>query len=249
MVLPRLTPQEEAQVDRILRLWEQRSAGIKTFECSFVRREWDPVFGPANAPRFVDIGAIKYAAPDKGEYVVEKALQDGKPVGIEPERAEHWICDGKSIFEYNTIKKQVIERRLPPELQGKAISDGPLPFLFGAKAESLKQRYVIRITTPPNMQGQQTWLEAFPRFRANAADFRRAELILTNQDMTPFALQLEEPNGKKRTSYRFYEIVTNDPLRFFKLSPFQPTTPFGWKRVLDEPRTVQSGRVPPPARR
>jgi TIGR03009 family protein len=253
--LPRLTPQEEAQVDRILNVWQQRSAGVKTFECSFKRWEYDPVFprpdpdAPRDAPTFEEIGTIKYAAPDKGMFRVDKSVENGKIVAIAPGRAEHWICDGTSIYQYDQIKKQVIEQRLPPELQGKAIADGPLPFLFGAKAQSLKQRYVIRITTPAEVQGQQTWLEAFPRFQADAANFRRAELILTNQNMTPFALHLVEPNGKKRTSYQFYEIVTNDPLRFFKGDPFRPTTPLGWKRILDEPRAAQGGRVPPPARK
>ena len=64
------------------------------------------------------------------------------------------------------------ESPLPKELQGKDIVDGPLPFLFGAKAEKLKQRYYLRIITPPDVQGQ-VWLEAWPRFLADARNFQR----------------------------------------------------------------------------
>ena len=51
---------------------------------------------------------------------------------------EHWVCDGKSVFEYRHDQKQLVERPIPPQLQGKAIVDGPLPFLFGAEAAKLK---------------------------------------------------------------------------------------------------------------
>ena len=42
-----LTPQEEAQVDRVLNLWEERNRDIKTFDCQFKRWIYDVVFRPA----------------------------------------------------------------------------------------------------------------------------------------------------------------------------------------------------------
>jgi TIGR03009 family protein len=235
----RLTPQEAAEVDRILKLWESRSSAVKTFEAKFKRWEWDPVFGPPNKPRFEDLGNVKYAAPDKGLFEVEG------------ERAEKWICDGKAVFEYSYAKKELIEHRLPPELQGKAITQSPLPFLFGAQAQHLKQQYFIRLITPPNAQGQ-TWLEVFPRFQAGAANFKRAELILTNKDMTPLGLCLYSPNGKSHTSYQFYAMVVNDPFGGFKRNPFVPEELKGefkdWTKSIDEPPQANAGRVPPPRR-
>ena len=105
---------------------------------------------------------------------------------IEAERAEHWVFDGKSIWEYNSARKQVIEHRLPPELQGSRLVDGPLAFgfpvasfsgllsllgsplppashfPFAAKAEELKQQYYIRTITPADRHDE-VWLEAYPR--------------------------------------------------------------------------------------
>ena len=46
---------------------------------------------------------------------------------------------------------------MPPELQGKAIVDGPLPFLFGADAQKLKQRYYLRIITPRTRKAKSGW--------------------------------------------------------------------------------------------
>ena len=60
--------------------------------------------------------------------------------------------------------------RLPPELQGKAIVDGPLPFLFGAKAETIKARYWIRVL--PETGNGKFWLEAVPKSRQDVQNFK-----------------------------------------------------------------------------
>ena len=176
---------------------------------------------------------IKYAAPDRGLFRVDRAEKDGKEVPIEDARAEHWVSDGKSIFEFNPAKKQLIEHKLPPELQGKAIADTPLPFLFGADAQKLRQRYFLRIVTPPDVKDQ-IWLEAYPRYQQDAANFHHARFIITTQGMSPFALQLVQPNGKDYTSYQFYKIVVNDKFRLFQGDPFRPFTPLGWKKIVEE---------------
>ena len=55
---------------------------------------------------------------------------------------------GQSIFEYKFNDKKLVERPLPPEMRGERIADGPLPFLFGPKADEMKARYWIRVITP-----------------------------------------------------------------------------------------------------
>ena len=74
-------------------------------------------------------------------------------------------------------------------MQGKAISDGPLPFVFGAKADTLRKRYFMRIITPPGVTDQ-IWLESLPRYQADAANFSKVELILQARDLMPFAIQI-----------------------------------------------------------
>jgi len=236
-----LSPEEQRQLDAVLQAWQQRSAEVKSFECQFTRFEYDPLFGDARKPRFEDRGQIKYAAPDKGLFKV-----DGP-------RPEQWICDGQAIFEYNYQKRQLIEHRLPPELRGRAIADGPLPFLFGADAQKLKDRYFLRITFSDQSKGE-IWLEAFPKYQKDAASFRRAELIL--KGMRPSAVQIHSPNGKNRTVYVFENIRINErdplePLRLFRTDPFRAATPRGWQKVIEEappsqpdPSSPQLGHQP-----
>lgn len=235
-----LTQQEEAQVDRILDLWEQHNRDVKTFDCQFKRWTYDVVFGPANQAKFIDVGVIKYASPDRGMFRVETTEKDGKEIAIEAARAEHWISDGKSIFEFSAGKKQLIEHKLPPALQGKAIADSPLPFLFGAEAKKLKQRYFMRLI--PANRPNQVCLEAYPRYQQDAANFHHAQFILDVQGMTPFALNLIQPNEKDRTVYQFFNTVVNDPVRFFKGDPFRAYTPLGWQKIVEEAPAAQANR-------
>jgi len=239
----RLSAAEQAEVDRVLEAWEQQSARFRKFECDFTRFEYDEVFGQRNVPRFVDLGHIKYAAPDKGVFRVTHTVKEGRVVPIEPKRAEHWICDGKAIYGYDFVQKQLVEHQLPPELQGKSISNGPLPFLFGVEADQLKRRYWIRIVTPPQTQGE-IWLEAFPRFQADAANFQRAEMILKTTGMQPYALQLHLPGGQQRTVYQFTNVRINarDPTDLLDLFPdndFRPKLPAGWQKIVQQPETPE----------
>lgn len=226
-----LTAEEQAQLDRVLQVWEQRSAQIRTFRCKFFRMEYNAAFAPAgqaHQPLHVDKGEIYYTAPDKGMFRVE-----------EP-RPEHWICDGKAVYQYDYQQKCVIQRRLPPELQGKNITEGPLPFIFGARADQLKQRYWMRIVTPADAKNQ-IWLEVYPRFQADAANFRRVDIILTTDTVLPFAIQLHDPGGQSRVVYQFPPenmAVNAKNLRDIFEDPFSPRVPRGWKMIDgDVPQT------------
>jgi len=232
-----LSPAEQEQLDRVLRAWEDRSSKIKTFECEFTRWEFDPVWGPPNQPKRIVRGKIMYAAPDKGLFRVDEEVVSGRlQAAVQPER---WVCDGRSVYEYRFETKQIVETPLPPELQGKAITEGPLPFLFSAEAESLKRRYYMRIITPQNVTDE-IWLEAFPRYQQEAANFQRAQLILKLPQLDIFALQLyhpsAQPTSQSRTVFQFERIKTNavDFLRLFKEDPFKPILPdSSWAKVVE----------------
>jgi TIGR03009 family protein len=244
-----LTPEQEADLHRLLRAWEKQSQAVQTLACEFKRWEYDETFGQRNPQNPNQVipkeskGEIKYAAPDKGLYhITEMRI----PIGVEAgqpkfqttgEGGEHWVCDGQSIWEYNYDKKQLIERRLPPEMQGKAIQDGPLPFLFGAQADKLLARYWMRIVTPATVQGQ-VWLEAFPKSQIDAANFQRATVILDGASLFPVAIEVHLPNGKSRHVHQLFNTVPNNPLRFLQANFAKPALPRGWTKVEDQPRAA-----------
>jgi TIGR03009 family protein len=254
----KMTPAEQKWVDDVLQYWETSSEKIKLFECKFERWDYDGGFlGPDGKwqTRTYATGIIKYGQPDKGLYKVEKLIlnQPGapgqKPQQIEqnPELGEHWICNGKEIWSFEANKKQVTVTPLPPAMQGKAIADGPLPFMFGAKAQTIKARYWVR-----NLEGGPAgkyWLEAVPKAREDAQNFKQVRIMLDQQDFLPDSLEIFAPNfnppqNDARQTYRFAERSKTDaaniaaqiakgldPLGIFNRDFFNPRIPLGWQKV------------------
>ena len=167
--------------------------------------------------------------PDHGNQHVQTGAAAGRPAAAGPWTAarsakgdwvkqpeaigEHWVSDGKSIYEYRPQDKQVVERPIPPQMQGQAIVDGPLPFLFGAEAAKLKQRYWMKILHLPAEQQNpnQIWLLALtevpgaggrlPRSAGDlqsSADAARGDAVtLPNGDRHAYMF---ESKARKRTA-------------------------------------------------
>jgi TIGR03009 family protein len=257
---------EEAYLNQLLDLWEAQSGKVNTFRCSFERWEYNPTFGPGpDIPLNKDKGELSFQKPDKGSFQITEINRwqtEPVPAGQQPQQpakgdwkpqkdaiGEHWVCDGKSVFEYRQVDKQLVERPIPAELQGKAIVDGPLPFLFGAEAAKLKARYWLKVEQQPKQDPNQIWLIALPRFQAQAADFRGVRVILDRGTMLPTHMEVHLPDGSRHL-YMF--DVTNATVNghFEMLQQFfqRPRTPFGWKRVVEQPN-VQQAAQPGPAQR
>jgi TIGR03009 family protein len=244
-----LSPEQQAALDRLLAAWEARNAAVTTWSCTFHKWEynaWSPADGNGERLAFSEsTGEIKYAAPDKGLFRVKESTQWNPETRRYEKRTgdtgEHWVCNGASIYEFRHAERQLRETKLPPEVQGKAISDGPLPFVFGAKADTLRKRYFMRLITPPGVTDQ-IWLESLPRYQADAANFAKVELILQARDLMPFAIQIFKPGGQDRDVYQFdprTSLIDKGLDMFRDFS--KPVTPLGYKFILDD---VSSG--PPP---
>ena len=240
---PTLSPQEQAQLDQLLAAWEARNAAVRTWSCTFRKWEynaWSPADAAGERLAFAESsGELKYAAPDKGLFRVKESKQwspEARRYEVRGgDAGEHWVCNGESIYEFRHTERQLRETKLPPEMRGKAISDGPLPFVFGAKADTLRKRYWMRIITPRDVRDQ-IWLEALPRYQADASNFSKVELILQARDLMPFAIQIFKPGGQDRDVYQF-DPSTNlidkglDLIRDFA----RPTPPFGYTHVVEDP--------------
>ncbi|MGD9720882.1 MAG: TIGR03009 domain-containing protein [Pirellulales bacterium] len=253
-----LTPQQQQLVDQILAKWEKESERVGTFVCDFTRWEIDPVFGPKENEYLITEanGTIKYKSPDRGEYDVAKLTRwDKQKAGYVSDEigCERWMCDGKAIYEWDRKNKLLKVRMLPDDLKGKSIADGPLPFVFGAKAEQLKRRYWLRDITPQQLIGKQIWLDARPKFQQDAANFQRATVVLNEKTFLPEALQLFPPGiapapGKPEayTAFGFRPPSVNNPLDQLQFLP-PITLPLLWKRVVVEDPSKQPDNPLPPA--
>jgi TIGR03009 family protein len=267
-----LPPDHAKYVDDVLKFWEFKSSQIERYRCDFKRYEYDPAWvGDPKVPKTYAVGKIKYAAPDKGLFKVDVMAQVKLPLvqGEKPkftrlreELNEHWICDGRSIFQFDGHNQQLIQRELPPEMQGKQIAEGPLPFLFNAKAETIKKRYWIRAIIPPPRE-KVYWLEAVPKTREDAANFRMVHIIITDsgKEFWPEGLVLFHRNNAK-TTFVFEQRECNwndvlEKLNYFHREFFEPDVPSGWKKVVQRhqaprpmvPVSQPTGNTPQQAQR
>ncbi|MHB0957319.1 MAG: TIGR03009 domain-containing protein [Pirellulaceae bacterium] len=257
-----LTPVHQAYLDQILAYWEQKSSQTNRYRCTFKRWEYDPVFGPKDAAKTFSEGVIKYAAPDKGLFRVDTMLEYKAPkdaaskpsYGPPSEQAgsyDHWICDGTHVYQFDHRQKKLIQNVLPPEVRGQAIGKGPLPFLFNAKTEDIKQRFWLQVITPRDVKGEY-WLEAVPKTQEDAANFKMIHVFIDEADYLPKAMVLFDtsyvPGSRPaRTTFQFNEREVNfsilaEQLNLFHREFYEPKLPAGWKRELHD---ASSAPAPP----
>lgn len=257
----RLDQIQQAYLDQVLTQWETQSGQIETFRCDFTRLEYDNVFGPGvnketNQQRHKTEGrgTVSYQRPDKGSFHVKELKSwdaaNGQYVENPNLIGEHWVCDGQSVFQYEYSQKQLKESPIPPELQGKNIADGPLPFLFGAEAAKIKRRYWLRVD--PRAQAGTVWLTAAPKTRADAANYRQVDIMLDAKRMLPYAMRVTAPDNSQ-TTYTFElagaKINESGIAAMWRQLFSAPKTPWGWKRVVEAPPTASTAAQPAAPRR
>jgi TIGR03009 family protein len=272
-----LTPQQQAELDQALAKWEHQSGLVTKFRCNFTKYTYDPTFLPPTLGadgKFTEewikmsTGEIKYRAPDEGlieDDDVKEVTNPGTPGQkvVDKKFGEHWACDGNVLSAVDHEKKEVHRTKLPPEMQGKFISEGPLPFAFGTKAAPLKKRYYLRLITPPDKQKDQVWLDIRPRFQKDLANFIEVDVVLRAADMLPSAIQITHAEvkvpvltsqgekivvGRQREVYVFEEKSWGIPNILY--DDFLPH-PLGY-RIIDEQTPGEQGAPPannPQARR
>lgn len=239
-----LTPVEQQYLDQVLDRWEVESGKIQTFTCDFTRLVYNNVFGPGTLHQREEDGTLSYQKPDKGSFEIKKVRVWDAQAQLHVERddviGEHWVCDGQAVYEYKNEQKQLVVRPIPEQLQGQNIIDGPLPFLFGAQAAKLKERYWMRVD--PRSPENQIRLIAYPKRQQDAANYKAVEVLLDRTRMLPVAMQVHELN-QDRTVYTFdaAQAQVNSRMTQFWNQLFQsPRTPFGWKRVVEQPQNAQA---------
>lgn len=253
-----LTPEQQAAVDDALETWESKSRQVQTFKCNFDYWEYDMTLKSKtqnpDGQKAEGEGQIKFKSPDMGFYqeatrkefvAPAKPGEQARLVSVK-EGLAHWVCDGQYTYEFKPTERQVVRTKLAPEFRGKAISDGPLPFVFGTKAAALKQRYFIREVTPADSAKRQVWLEILPRYQKDAQNFIHCQVILNRADYMPYAMQFVQPGGQQRRSYQFKNLSINSAWANLTGDFAAPKTPFGWKLI--DGATVPTDSGAPPAR-
>lgn len=201
----------------LLQEWESRTSGIDTLQGSFRKYDYDFVFLTEKRA----IGKYWFGSPDKARMDfqsdpdVPKLPADpntgkpqheayGKSFSVVGHDNKSWICTGKEILEIDHDNKHYNRMEIPAQFHGQRITDGPMPFLFGMKAQSVSQRYKLAFGSRHD-PSQQIHIVAYPLVPGLQKEFRKAELFLNPETYLPQAVRLSDPSGNMETVYVFYE--------------------------------------------
>jgi TIGR03009 family protein len=235
-------PQE---LERLLLAWSQNSAKIQKLQGRHLRHVYDTVFNVEKR----SMGVFYYEGPGKGRIdltpapiqngqVSERKDAQGQTFKLQADRPERWMCDGKDIWQVNDTLKQVDIFPIPQENQGQNIMDGPMPFLFGMPPAKAKMRYHLKLISEDK---DRAMIEVLPRLQVDAANWKKALVILDKTLYLPTAVKLIDPSGNLETVYQFGEFQVNkkDP-NWLQVAfgadpdPFRPELK-GYARLVHKP--------------
>ncbi|MSR57995.1 MAG: hypothetical protein EXS05_10005 [Planctomycetaceae bacterium] len=221
------------ELEQILKDWEEYSSRVKKLTGTFKRAKIDRTFG---VELWAD-GKFAYQAPDKGAYAfagtklrkddaseIENA--DGSLFELKSDETENWVCTGAEVLKIYDAVKQYERVAIPPESQGDNIIEGPLPFLFGMKAEQAKRRYIFKLNKPHSNYKDAINLSVLPREKRDSDHWVKARVILSRQNYLPIVVKLTEPGENTETVHIFTDLQVNGKkgiAEFFgKREPFNP---------------------------
>ncbi|MBR2003912.1 MAG: hypothetical protein IJ991_06995, partial [Thermoguttaceae bacterium] len=121
------------------------------------------------------------------------------------------VLDGKSLTQYDYENKKAVVYPLAEDEQNidLTMDNGQFPLFFVAKAETLKNRFYLRLVTPEKKQQSEVWIEAFPRYARDAQQFQSIVVILSLKDMQPTYMRKVGVNGKSKTDLKFERVEVN----------------------------------------
>jgi hypothetical protein len=272
-----LEPPLSKELENLLVQWEKESGKIDRLRGDFERYVYDMVYLAEQRA----VGTFHYLAPDKGRMDFGPVKDDERPPRVDKVKGnfqlqvqpkQRWICNGKTVCIIDDDQKLYDLIHIPAQQQGRNIINGPLPFLFGMKAEQAKARYRLDVGDKHLPEGKvvtgengkpvrlapQLHIVAIPKRPHDRAEWQRADVLLT-RSFLPRAIRLINATGTKETSYVFYpesapgaamRMVVNE--RFWLKDPFDDGPPAGYtknseSRASDEETSVGTNRVVPAA--
>ena len=267
-----MEPPLSKELEDLLVQWEEQSGKIQRLQGEFIRYVYDTVYLAETRAA----GRFYYEQPDKGRMDFQptelpdppRQAANKRPYTLQTEVKQRWICTGTEIFVIDDDKELYDLILIPAHQQGRNIINGPLPFLFGMKAEQAKARYYLNLgekhwpqgKVVVNEQGKEVRLApqlhiiAAPKLEQDQKEWRRAEVLLTHQFL-PRAIRLINTTGSKETAYIFFpgnKMTVNQRLWWLGNYPFNDKPPAHYhkaseNRASDEETSVRAERVLPTA--
>ncbi|QDT48703.1 hypothetical protein Pan258_27470 [Symmachiella dynata] len=226
---------------KFLKDWETNTANHNRLTAKIEKYVYDHTFFSEKR----GLGEIKYEKP--GKALLKLTPQDTKgkvsrlkdpskkPYALEGITPERWVSTGKEIIQIDDKEKTYKVMLIPPDMQGERLNEGPIPFLFGMKAEEAQRRYHFYQRKQNPRYPKSFSFRAVPQRRVDLQEYKYADVILDIENYVPIAIKLTAPTGKAETVYLFKPEATkvNPKKAFWNLGrgPFIDPDVKGYKLV------------------
>jgi len=215
----KLSENDKLKLDEFLTHWENFGKGIKQVSCDVHMMEFDGgvLQQDSKKPVAHTWGLFRFKAPNqllyhiKGEFSYANVDSGGEATWKEGQNELKIVLDGKSITQYDYTNKKAVVYPLAEDEQNLDLTmdNGQFPLFFVAKAETLKNRFYLRLVTPAAKRQSEVWIEAFPRYARDAQQFQSIVVILGLKDMQPTYMRKVGVNGKSKTDLKFERVEVN----------------------------------------
>jgi TIGR03009 family protein len=185
---PPLGQPSDAKLDAHLTAWEKTMSTVTNFRVDLALKRTDAVF---KEDRHYS-GSVLCMKPNLARLRLD---YDGDPTKAD---YEAYICDGKSVYEYNGLQKTVTEWKLPNPAANPAGSTDNLmlDFLSGMKARDAKQRFELTLFKEDDYY---VYLDIKPLQARDKTEFQQLRLALygpnTKFAYLPAQVYMVKPNG------------------------------------------------------
>jgi TIGR03009 family protein len=246
-----MTVELDPELEEILREWEATSSRFAKLIGNCRQVKVNHTFGVETHSE----GIFGYEAPDKGFYHMHpkkiskseastRKTAEGELYTVESGTEENWVCTGKEIIKIDSKRGEYEIAPIPEDMRGKNIIEGPLPFLFGMKADQARRRYYLQLL---KANDDFIVLKVIPRWTIDSANYREAQVKIKRSTFVPSAVMLTDTSGEAVTYHLFTNVEVNPRKNFFdilKEDPFKPSLK-GLKRVMSDKMPPGMPEEPP----
>jgi TIGR03009 family protein len=229
-------PPDPAKMKQLLKVWEQRSAKLKTLDVTIDRVDNSPAWG-----KEVFKGRAILKSPNLAFLDFKKLTQsEADPRKKELKDYEQIRCTGTEVWQYRADTMQIFIFSLGKENQKRALEEGPLPFLFNMKAADAEARYQMSMVRETR---DYFVIAVVPLLKIDQESFSKAFLKLNSQTYLPDRIFLVSPDGKSTKDFVLSNVRRNAPVAE---ANFKGTILSTWKVVREEEGAASPRAAAPP---
>ena len=219
-----------------MRIWEQKSAEVKT-----LRVQFDRIFEQFGNPE-TQPGEAILKSPNLATliYYEEDKAPNGKPYEV------RYVFNGKELWKYVSREKKVFIYKVKQNQENQGVFErGPLRFLFNMKLDDALRRYEVKLL--PNQKDpviEKTYhvIKIVPLDPNELQEVSVIYVWLQKSDFMPGIIRIQSGQRKTKEDFKFTKIERNGAVNERVFVGFKPE---GWK-AIDNPVGEDPGFGPDP---